>query len=270
MLNLRFARLKMDLVELAKQNIISRHPWETVRIKIVAEKISKLLRNELKQKSEITVLDVGSGDAYVIDQLATQFKNINFVAVDTYYDEETILKLKEGFVNKDRIELFGSWEDFGSSNFNIDLVLLLDVIEHVPDDIDFMKMIGSALKEPFHFIITVPAFQKLFTQHDVFLKHFRRYHNKMLHNNVSQAGWTPDEVGYFYIIALIMRTIGKLKEKIFGAKVSDKGISEWKKSAGVTKLANTVLWLDYKFSSLLRLIGIKLPGLSNYCIGHRK
>jgi SAM-dependent methyltransferase len=260
----------MDLVELAKQNIISRHPWETVRIKIVAEKISNLLSQELSGKNAIRVLDVGSGDAYVIDQLATQFPNVHFVAVDTYYDQDIIEDLQKGFVNKDKIELFGSWESFEQKGYEIDLVLLLDVIEHVPDDVAFMKMIGEKIKNPFHFIITVPAFQKLFTQHDVFLKHYRRYHNSMLKSNVNLAGWTPREVGYFYIIALLMRTMGKIKEKFLGAKVSDKGISEWKKSEGVTKLANTVLWLDYKFASFFRMMGIKLPGLSNYCIGHRK
>lgn len=259
----------MDLVELAKQDIISRHPWETVRIRIVAEKIKQLLANELSSVSEIKVLDVGSGDAYVIDQLASIFPQLRFVAVDTYYSEEVMNSLNQGFTNADRIQLYGSWEDFSQDRHEVNLVLLLDVIEHVPDDVEFMKMIGSHLKNSFHFIITVPAFQSLFTQHDVFLKHYRRYNNSLLKNNVQAAGWTPSKLGYFYIIALVMRTLGKLKETL-GTKVSDKGISEWKKAPWLTHLANTVLWLDYKISSAFRFIGIKFPGLSNYCIGKKK
>lgn len=260
----------MDLVELAKQNITSRHPWETVRIKIVGSKIEQLLARLGKLNQPITILDVGSGDAYVIDQLANRFANANFVAVDTYYSQEIIQTLNGGFENKDRIELFSSWDAFADRNLKVDLVLLLDVIEHVPDDVTFMQSINKYINNEFHFMITVPAFQSLFTQHDYFLKHYRRYNNALLKTNVKAAKWTPMDTGYFYIIALLMRSIGKLKEIIFKNKVSDKGISEWNKSAGFTKFVEAILWLDYKFSTGLRKVGIKLPGLSNYTIGKRK
>jgi 2-polyprenyl-3-methyl-5-hydroxy-6-metoxy-1,4-benzoquinol methylase len=260
----------MDLVELAKQNITSRHPWETVRIKIVGKKIEQLLKKLGKLNQPITILDVGSGDAYVIDQLANRFKNANFVAVDTYYNEDIINTLKGGFINKDRIELFSTWESFAERNIPIDLVLLLDVIEHVPDDIEFMQDINKFVKNEFHFIITVPAFQSLFTQHDYFLKHYRRYNNALLKKNVRAAQWTPLDTGYFYMIALIMRSLGKLKEMVSKNKVSDKGISEWNKSNEFTHFVEGVLWFDYNISTMFRTIGIKLPGLSNYTVGKRK
>jgi len=260
----------MDLVELAKQNTNLRHPWETTRINIVAEKIESLLVKLGKKSEKATILDVGSGDAYVIDQLAARFKNVNFVAVDTYYSADIITTLQKGFTNGDKIKLYNDWELFATQNHHVDIILLLDVIEHVPDDIAFLKEIGGYVKSPFHFIITVPAFQSLFTKHDAFLKHYRRYDNTLLKKNVSEAGWSHMQVGYFYIIALVTRSLGKLKEMTLGANVSDKGISEWKKSKGFTGFVNSILWMDYKFSSILRKIGVKLPGLSNYCIGKRE
>lgn len=259
----------MDLVELAKQNTNLRHPWETTRINIVAEKITKWLKQHDKLTSEVTILDVGSGDAYVIDQLASKFKNVNFVAVDTYYDKSTMELLQSNFTNADKIRLFDSWEEFGKQDYSIDLILLLDVIEHVPDDISFLKEINGYVKSDFHFIITVPAFQSLFTQHDTFLKHYRRYNNRLLKSNIREADWEPQQTGYFYMIALCMRTLGKIKESISKAKVSDKGISEWTSGAGFTKLVNSILWIDYKIGSFFRALGINLPGLSNFTVGKR-
>ena len=89
---------------------------------------------------------------------------------------------------------------FGPGEF--DLLLACDVLEHVRDD-------GVALKELLrvadvggNLIITAPAYQLLWTDHDVQLHHFRRYTMATMRTRVTQAGWDVVYATYFNSILL--------------------------------------------------------------------
>ncbi len=260
----------MDLVELEKQNIQCRHPWETVRIKIIKEKIRSLLKDELEENRTINVLDVGSGDAYLIDQLASTFPNLTFLGIDIFYDEKIIETLYKQIENPKNVRLYSDWGNSELKKKSIDLVLFLDVLEHVPDDLRVMQDVTKLTSDPFKFIITVPAFQFLFANHDKFLQHYRRYNNKQLRALVNKANWNEIQSGYFYTSFLIPRFFIMLSEKILKPKEEAKGISTWNKSKGVTSFIEAILWIDYKLCTALLKIGIRLPGLSNFITGKRE
>jgi SAM-dependent methyltransferase len=56
-----------------------------------------------------------------------------------------------------------------------DLVLLTDVIEHVPDDFELTSAILALMKPGAHLLLTVPAHPELWSVHDVTFGHYRRY-----------------------------------------------------------------------------------------------
>lgn len=56
-----------------------------------------------------------------------------------------------------------------------DVILACDVIEHIEDDRLAVQWIFDHLKPGGVFLVTVPAFQWLFSEHDRALGHFRRY-----------------------------------------------------------------------------------------------
>lgn len=56
-----------------------------------------------------------------------------------------------------------------------DLVLMTDVLEHVPDDSRFLSAVVGACRPGTSLLITVPANPALMGPHDVALGHFRRY-----------------------------------------------------------------------------------------------
>jgi hypothetical protein len=56
-----------------------------------------------------------------------------------------------------------------------DLVLLMHVIEHVEDDVGLVREYADKVAPGTSFITTVPAFMWLWSGHDVFMEHFRRY-----------------------------------------------------------------------------------------------
>jgi len=56
-----------------------------------------------------------------------------------------------------------------------DVFVLTDVLEHVEKDRPMVEALVAAAKPGAHFLLTVPANQALWTEHDVSHGHFRRY-----------------------------------------------------------------------------------------------
>ena len=256
----------MDLKELALNSAKSRHPWELVRVNVVKQ----LIQRCFPEKRDLTILDVGSGDTFMIQQLSEYFNEASFLAVDIGYSAEYIKESNEEFERRKRkITVFNELTSAGRTmSGGVDLVLLLDVIEHVPDDVQFLKAIhnGPLTTPQTLFLITVPAFQSLFCSHDVFLGHYRRYNNKLLRENVRKADLQVSRMGYFFLVPLLFRTIEVLLEKMKLRKGNATGIGSWKGNALLTGLLIFVLKVDFFTTSLFGRLGIKLPGLSNFAI----
>ena len=62
---------------------------------------------------------------------------------------------------------------FGGEAF--DTILLLDVLEHLEDDVGFLRGVRGVCKREGRIVISVPAFQFLWSQHDETFEHRRRY-----------------------------------------------------------------------------------------------
>jgi len=77
-----------------------------------------------------------------------------------------------------------------------DCVLALDVIEHVDDDIGILSSMVKIVKPGGNLIVTVPAFQALWSEHDEINHHKRRYRAGQLRSLIEEAGFTVDRVTY--------------------------------------------------------------------------
>jgi len=89
---------------------------------------------------------------------------------------------------------------FGAGEF--DLLLACDVIEHVPYDDEALGELFRVASAGASLIITVPAYQWMWTEHDVQLHHYRRYTLRMLRERTTAAGWTVVHATYFNSILL--------------------------------------------------------------------
>lgn len=258
----------MDLVEVKKRNksFVNRHPWEQARLKIVKKYIDKYIDT---QKGH--VLDIGCGDSYVVENLADEYKSMHFSAVDIAFDDQMIQQFRAEH-GHDRLDFYQNFTEALSNTDQVPkCVLLLDVIEHIENDIDFLKQVCAheKISNETCFIITVPAFQSLFCAHDTFLEHYRRYTNSMLKRHIEEAGMETVEVGYFFTSLLFPRILEVIKEKIAGAKETS-GLVEWNGGKGITAAIKTVLLIDYGITSFFKKIGISVPGLSNYIICRKR
>ena len=71
-------------------------------------------------------------------------------------------------------------EAFGPAERDADVVLAMDVMEHVADDFLFASGLLAVLKPGAHLLVTVPADETLWSLHDVNFGHYRRYEKARL------------------------------------------------------------------------------------------
>lgn len=259
----------MDLIEVKKRNskIAVRHPWEDARIQVVKE----LLRDVFNDRAGFNVLDIGCGDIYVISKLSDAFPQINFYAIDIAFTPEIIETLKAEAGSK-KIFLFNSLQEAELRiTGKADLVLLLDVVEHIADDKLFLSDLhkNNLITNQTHLMITVPAFQSLFCSHDHFLGHYRRYTNRTLLATLKETGYSKIKLGYFFSVLVPPRILQVLKEKVIKPDLNDHttGLVEWNKGRFVTGMIKGILLLDFKITYLIKKVtGISIYGLSNYIL----
>src|SRR5262249_31349770 len=95
------------------------------------------------------------------------------------------------------------------------LVLAMDVIEHVPDDAALLEQYCRLVQPGTRFIVSVPAFNFLWSAHDVFLEHYRRNTLRTLTAAMRKAGLRIDWSHYYYAsvfpIAAGMRLLERVK-----------------------------------------------------------
>jgi trans-aconitate methyltransferase len=241
------------------------HPWEYARSEVVMDLLCTVLERTTER---INVVDVGCGDAFFLHQLSKRFENCNFFAVDTAFTLDTLTFFQEKYRDTN-IKFYQNLSDLSQVCKKIDVVLLMDVIEHVEDDVALLSSLR--MLPGFHsetaIAVTVPAYQSLFCSHDEWLMHYRRYSGKMLQQRLRQAGFTPMKSGYFFFTLLLPRILQKCKERFVKPNIDHiTGIGNWNGSEFLSKILKKILITDYKFSSLLRRARVKLPGLSCYSI----
>ena len=265
----------MDLVENARIDIhVKRHPWELARYRIIKEKVSSML-NDVPEGVKPILVDIGCGDAFVVQQLYNEFLPVwsesaanAVVAIDINFTPENIATLKS--VNNHVLYLQDVSELKTDKNCAY-IVLLNDVIEHIEDHQGFVEILDKHFADValFQLFITVPAYQNLFSNHDIDLGHFRRYKVSQLKEYARNLNANVTESGYFFFSLFIARRIVKIFEPPIDVNREGIGVSAWKGGALATFLFKSVLIIDYTLGSFLAKIGVSLPGLSTYIVMKR-
>lgn len=83
-----------------------------------------------------------------------------------------------------------------------DLIVLLDVLEHIEDDGAALRALRPRLKPGGQLLVTVPALPALWSYHDERHQHFRRYRKSELGARLREAGYELATLSYFNILLL--------------------------------------------------------------------
>ena len=241
----------MDVAEKTR-DFTFRHPWETSRRDCLCALVSGGGRN-------LVFADVGAGDLFIIDKIR-QFTGRRIIAIDNAFPS---------FEFNDEVIMLCDIEAVEKGS--VDRLLLLDVLEHIEQDDAFLAKLAEVLTASGELLISVPAFQFLFSPHDVFLKHFRRYTISSLEKLVRVHGLEPVEKFYFYTGPFVVRCLELVLYRLGIKKEFTRVVSEWRhpENSLVSRLYTSVLNLDFKFGRLFGKLGILIPGLS-VCLLSRK
>lgn len=231
----------MDLIEVSDNQ--NRHPWELSRTECILKEIKKL-------PYAAKVLDIGCGDGYFDRRLIEHDKRVEeLYGVDVFL-EEPYSDGKGVWLNK--------LEDLPAEK-KFDIILMMDVLEHIENDKEYMDNIKNYLSDKGVIVFTVPAFMKLYSLHDRELKHFRRYNVKMLEDVLKETGLKIVSRSYFYLSLIILRLLTWNKTQ---------NLSMWSadEKSLKTRFVKGVLNIDYAVLRFFSKINLLIPGLSLFAL----
>ena len=244
----------MDLRE-RRNDDQPRHPWEVARYAF----FSVLLRETRRLEGQ-RVLDVGSGDAWLARRLWSEVASAERPAalccVDASYtqtDRDELTQASPGmtFVTGPPAERF-------------DVILLLDVLEHVGDDIGFVRvLVEQQLATRGLVLVSVPAWPALWTSHDVALGHHRRYTPQQARTVLESAGLRILREGSVFSTLPLPRAIAVLRDRLSPPDHAALAPhSAWSAPSAVTHAVGAVLAADVALARFAARHELVIPGLS--------
>lgn len=102
-----------------------------------------------------------------------------------------------------------------------DLIALLDVLEHVDGDEAALRSIAAKLSPGGRILVTVPAYQWMWSGHDLAHHHKRRYTKRRLRKVAEAAGLNVRAIGYFNSLLFPLAAAVRLVGKAVGKSTSD-------------------------------------------------
>ncbi|MBO6979381.1 MAG: class I SAM-dependent methyltransferase [Prochlorococcus marinus XMU1428] len=187
------------------------------------------------------VLELGAG---IGSQTLTFSSKVNFSSWTCIEpDKNNFHTLKSEFSHDKRFSLIRSSIDDFQTDKKFDLILLADVLEHIPNDSSALNYLLSLLSDNGILLVYVPACQFLFSTFDSSIGHFRRYSIPTLMQIIPPKS-SIKCIKYFDSVGFILSLLNKLFLK--SASPSLKQILFWDRI--VVPLSNVFdKLLNYKF-----------------------
>jgi len=188
----------------------TQHWWFVARRRIIASVIDGL---SLKANSKI--MDAGCGNG---DNLAFLSKYGELIAIER--EDNALERAKSRQIGK---VVKGELPDNFPSDINKDndLIVLLDVLEHIDEDEKSLSILKNWAKNKAALLITVPAYQFLWTKHDELHHHKRRYTVGQLKKIIENNGWKVSYISYFNSFLFPLAFLVRLKDKVFPPSNTD-------------------------------------------------
>ena len=120
----------------------------------------------------------------------------------------------------------GSVLEMPFADASFDLAVSLDVIEHLEDDLGALRELRRVVAPGGALLVTVPAYQWLWSGHDEINHHHRRYTRRSLQRVAEQAGWQQARTTYFNSLLLPVAILLRVLDR-FNRKTTESSLDLW-------------------------------------------
>jgi SAM-dependent methyltransferase len=184
----------------------STHWWYQARRGILAD----YLRRTAVLPEHARILEIGCGTGHNLPMLA-RFGTVDAIEIDAAARAIAADRLGKPV----GAAPLPSLPDVERGRY--DLIAVLDVVEHIGDDVGALRGMAECLAPGGKILITVPAHGWMWSAHDVVNHHHRRYSKASLGSAIAAAGLTHNGLRYFnsllFPVAVAARAFGKLTGK---------------------------------------------------------
>ncbi|MEY3905450.1 MAG: hypothetical protein RIR59_273 [Pseudomonadota bacterium] len=182
------------------------HWWYVARRRILADLMARVIRPAPAAR----ILEVGCGTGHNFDMLG-RFGTVEAIEIDDGARALAEQRLGRTIMTAPLPALDGV------ADGTYDVIALLDVLEHISDDVTSLQSLKRKLKPGGKILLTVPANPWMWSAHDLAHHHHRRYTQKSLNSVIARAGLKVDLMSHFnsllFPVAAAARMIGKLVGK---------------------------------------------------------
>ncbi len=196
-----------------------------------------------------TVLDIGCGSGHFL-------RNIKDISSTRYGIDE------HSYSTADHTVRQGDARNLPFGADSMDLITMLDVLEHIPESDAALREVHRVIRKDGLFLLTVPAFQFLYSPHDSKNNHVKRYCKKDLCAQLTKNGFQILRCSYFNTWLFPIEATVRLVEKALGHEM---GVS----TGGGHLYANRILFnifdsekkvlVNHDFPYGLSLLAVVIP-----------
>ena len=188
----------------------STHWWYRARRDI----LSRYLTRYGNLPKHARILEIGCGTGHNLPMLGA-FGHIDAIEIDPAARDIASARLGKPVGEAPLPELTGV------DRAAYDLIAVLDVVEHIDDDVAALRAMAGCLKPGGKILITVPAHQWMWSAHDVVNHHHRRYSKKTLAAAIERAGLRHNGLRWFNSLLFPAAVAARIAGRLTGKDDSD-------------------------------------------------
>jgi SAM-dependent methyltransferase len=200
--------------ELQTHRAEDRHWWYRGRRSVLDGVIA-----QLRLPARARILDAGCGSGRNMVELAHQG-----IVTGIELSETSVSLARERSVGE---VIEGSVLEMPFAADSFELAASLDVIEHLEDDLGALRELRRVVAPGGALLITVPAYQWLWSGHDEINHHHRRYTRRSLLKVAQEAGWEPVRTTYFNSLLLPVAIALRVLDRFSPSKTTESSLDLW-------------------------------------------
>jgi len=191
----------------ALRDLQERHWWFRGRRKVISALIADTLPAAPDRR--IDILEAGCGYGGNLSMLG-EFGTVSAFELDAEARSHVAARFGT------RVQFGRLPEEPGFAGERFDLIVMLDVLEHIEEDEAALERLRAMLKPGGTVLLTVPALPWLWSHHDEIHHHKRRYSRRRLEAALRAAGLEPVRIGFFNALLLPLAIIQRLAARALG------------------------------------------------------